>query len=163
MNHFNFTDLFAIFMILGTLGFAAILTNFFLYRMVIDAQNKEKAVMQWPSVTGTVVKSEVGIHKTSESHTEYPDVTYTYEVMGKAYRCKQILPGGDISGVNVQSTLNRYPLNAQITVYYDPHNPKDAVLERGSKKISKMLWFMLIGMNAFICFMAISMTRGVLK
>lgn len=163
MGHFNLTGLFTTVVILGALGFTAILANFFLYRMVIETQNKEKAVMQWPSVTGTVVKSEIRIHRTSEDHTEFPDITYTYEVMGKAYRCKQILPGGEIGGMDIQSTLNRYPLNAQITVYYDPHNPKDAVLERESKKFSKMLWLMLILMNAFICFMAIIMTQGVLK
>lgn len=163
MSHFSFANFFTIAIILGALGFIAVLVNFFLYRMVVNAQNKEKEVMKWPSVAGTVVTSEIGIHHTSESNTEYPNIAYTYEVMGKAYRCKQILPGGDISGINVQSTLDHYPLGAQITVYYDPHNPKDAVLERGSKKFSRMLWLMLVIANLFICMMAIVMTRGFLK
>lgn len=163
MGHITFSDIFTALIILGSLGGSALLVNFFLYRSIVRAQNREKAVTQWPSVTGTVVKSEVKVRKTSEDYTEYPDITYTYEVMGKAYRCKQILPGGEIGGMDVQSTLKRYPMDAQVTVYYDPHNPKDAVLEQGGNKFSKMLWLMLVGMNLFICYMAVVMTRGVLK
>jgi hypothetical protein len=163
MSHFDLTDFLIIFIILGTLGFTAIVGNFFMLREVVYARNRENAVMQWPSVTGVVVRSEVKVRRTSDDHTEYPDISYTYEVMGKSYRCKQIMPGGEIGGINVTSTLERYPVGAQVTVYYDPRNPKDAVLEQGKKKFSNMLWFMLILMNLFICYMTVAMTRGVLK
>lgn len=163
MGQVNFTDVFIIFIFLGALGGGALLVIFFLYRSIAEAQKREKAVTQWPSVTGTVVKSEVKVRKTSEDYTEYPDITYTYEVMGKAYRCKQILPGGEIGGMGVESTLKRYPMNAQVTVYYNPQNPKDAVLEAGNRTISKGLWLMLVLMNIFICGMGLYFTYGKLK
>ena len=150
MQNFDSTDFLFLCLTLGTLAFSAVAANFYLFRMLMDAKRTEEAVMKWPSVTGTVKISEVKVHHSIDTVSEYPHVAYSYEVMGKPYRSDQIIPGGDVGGSGSSSVVQRYPVGAQVTVYYDPHEPKKAVLERGAK-FSNTTWLFIIVTNIFLC------------
>ena len=145
------TNILAVLIVTCAIGLFLVLGNFFMLRTIMETKNREKAVKSWPSVTGKVGISEARIHRTDGHDTDFPHVSYSYEVNGKTYRSSNILPGGDIGGVNVESTLARYPKGADVTVYYDPHNPKDAVLEPGKDTASNLLWLMIVLMNMMIC------------
>lgn len=73
------------------------------------------------------------------------------------------MAGGEIGGMNVETTLARYPQGSSVTVYYDPNNPKDAILEAGNRTISKAMWLMLWIMNIFLCLTGLYVTYDILK
>lgn len=151
MPHLDLTNVLDVLIITCVIGLFLIVGNFFLLRTIMETQKRETAVRSWPSVTGKVGLSEVRVHRTDGHDTDFPHVSYTYEVDGKTHRSSNILPGGDVGGINVESTLARYPKGAEVTVYYDPHNPKDAVLEPGKTTASNLLWLMIVLMNLMIC------------
>jgi hypothetical protein len=164
MFHLDFTNILTLLIVWGIFGFTFVLGNFFLYREIVITQNRENATQIWPTVTGKITTSNVKKrHDSEHGNVAYPHVSYTYEVDGKIHHSSNIMAGGELGGMNVESTLARYPLSSQVTVYYDPQNPKDAVLEAGSKTISKGLWLMLVLMNIFICGMGLYFTYDILK
>jgi hypothetical protein len=60
-----------------------------------------------------------------------PAVEYEFSVGGRKIRGNRISIGEDSGGANTAATLRRYTAGAAVTVYYDPANPKNCVLERG--------------------------------
>jgi hypothetical protein len=67
-----------------------------------------------------------------------PLVEYEYTVGGKKYRCSRIDVGEMISGSELETVLSRYPIGAEVTVYYDPADPSKALLERELPR--KVFW-----------------------
>ncbi|MDP2975717.1 MAG: DUF3592 domain-containing protein [Anaerolineales bacterium] len=89
-----------------------------------------------------------------DTSTSYsPAVKFTYRVAEQEYTGNKITFGfiqGYGNYKKAQAALAHYPLGAQVTVYYNPANPADAVLERkaGGSTISLVLGivFILISM-----------------
>lgn len=157
-------DILNILIYLCSFGFIFLVGNFFLYREIAKTQKRENAALTWPTVYGEITVSKVNRrHDSEHGYVEYPHVSYTYEVNGKKYHSSNIMAGGELGGVKVESTLARYPLGSNVTVYYDPQNPKDAVLEPGNKTVSKGLWLMMGLMDIFICGMGFFFIYDTLK
>lgn len=82
----------------------------------------------WPRVEGRVTRSTVD-HSQRESK---PQVVYAYTVAGTPYTSGQISfdlfdkPGGQ---GRIESIIARYPVGEKVTVYYDPNEPRTAILE----------------------------------
>ncbi len=164
MFHLDITNILTLLIFLCSFGFIFMVVNFFLYREIVQTQKRENATQTWPTVSGEITASKINRrHDSEQGYVEYPHVSYTYEVNGKKHHSSNIMAGGELGGVKVESTLARYPLGSQVTVYYDPQNPKDAVLEPGNKTISKGLWLMLALMNIFICGMGFYFMYDTLK
>lgn len=112
---------------------------------------------RWPSEPGKVVISKVKSHKKKPSEPGYnfsdtevtnePQVEYDFLVGGSKYRGTRITIGEKTSGFELESILARYPVGAEVTVYYDPANPKKAVLERDLP-----MGIMLAGMGCLLLF-----------
>jgi hypothetical protein len=116
---------------------------FLIYRM---QQSKKKALVSqsWPSTTGQITESHVSRSQSTDSDgdttTSYSArVAYTYQVGGQTYSGHNIAFGFNpsySSETKAQADAARYPVGSQVSVYYDPNKPSDAVLERqvsGSK------------------------------
>jgi hypothetical protein len=93
----------------------------------------------WRSVAGKVVKSEVQARRVPDTGggTEmknFASVTYEYELFGKKLHNSRISFGDDLGNVEIEETLARYPVGAPVTVYYNPRNPRDAVIDRNAPK-----------------------------
>src|SRR5262245_15849228 len=93
----------------------------------------------WSTAVGRVVKSgtEAQRQRFAGGETEVktmPVVQYEFAVAGRTWRGNRISIGEDSGGANTAHTLARYPEGAVVTVYYDPANPKDCVLERDIPK-----------------------------
>jgi hypothetical protein len=88
----------------------------------------------WSRTAGRVVKSTVETrHRETDdgtTATNEPAIAYEFSVLGQKYRGVRIGIGEDTGGANTEATLARYPVGAVVTVYYDPRNPNDCVLER---------------------------------
>jgi hypothetical protein len=89
---------------------------------------------KWQQVTGRITKSEIGTQYHQFAGAEstvrnMPDVEYEFSVAGVSYRGARIAIT-DTSGEDIEPALDRYPVGKAVTVYYDPADPNNCVLER---------------------------------
>lgn len=101
--------------------------------------NKEKAsaCMGWPTVLGRVTGSEVvKSESTDEDGTSFsytPRIEYAYHVLGQDYTSNKVAFGGFSGSSSPKSShlvANKYPLNDSVTVFYNPANPHESVLDQ---------------------------------
>ena len=101
----------------------------------------------WQEVQGRVVTSRVAARKVPQAGQQ-PDQTrnfplveyaYTIEIPGEEendrpeqgeMRGRRISVAEAVPDQDVEPTLERYPVGREVTVYYNPRNPSQAVLER---------------------------------
>lgn len=139
----------------------------------LRSRKKAEASQSWPSTVGEIVQAEVKVGTDREivigadtdeipdvKHYYYPTVEYTYQVGGTQYSSKQIAFGGTVgysSRAKAQAQLNKYPVGKQVTVYYNPEKPSEAVLERQSAAAK---WFTVVG--AILIVLSLCITCGLL-
>ena len=113
--------------LLGGLGY-------FLYKRNQQSGAVRQLAQSWPSTSGVVLMSSVQSRQSGRSHSTYPVVVYQYDVNGKTYQSQNIKAGDQFMNVRVtgqaQATVARYPIGANVTVYYNPANPAESALER---------------------------------
>ena len=95
---------------------------------------------QWPTVTGTIVASDLE-SKIDRNTDRKPirvynaAIRYAYTVGGKTYESDQIQLGGTSETSRPEEferTVARYPEGKRVTVYYDPDDAGTATLEPGA-------------------------------
>ncbi len=114
--------------------------------ILINQRNQRKAndSQQWPESKGTVDRSQVQVQddvfSSDEQSASQPmysaDVAYSYQVKDMIYTSDRISFGGKSSYSNrlrAEEIVDRYPEGSEVTVYFDPAKPQEAVLERTSK------------------------------
>ena len=120
-------------LILGFIG-----VGIFLIVRSMQSRKKAEASQGWPSTAGQISESRVA-HSThtdtegdsTDSYTPY--IEYTYQVAGQDYTGRDLTFGftqGYGNASKAQAILAKYPVGAQVNVYYDPAEPQKAVLER---------------------------------
>ena len=98
-----------------------------------------RAAAKWSEAAGRVTLSSTEVRAqqfaggTSEIRN-FTNIAYTFKAGGKTYSGTRISIGDDKGGANLEATLKRYPVGAAVTVFYDPANPKNCVLERDVPK-----------------------------
>jgi hypothetical protein len=119
---------------------------FALVRGFIDFRTS-KASRDWPSVEGQVTIATVEMKTESDEDgttTKYsPRVVYTYAIAGQQYTSDQVVPGARLwhtSQARAKAKL-AYQTGQQVTVYYNPNKPAQAVLEAGA---TRGAWGMLV-------------------
>lgn len=99
----------------------------------------------WPQTSGKVVSSvaEVRDVRVSDDDREdgyrleqhnFANVVYEYSVDGRKLSCNRISIGEDPGDFQVAERLAKYPAGSIVTVYYNPRDPEQAVLERDMPK-----------------------------
>ncbi len=117
------------------IGLALVFAGYRTYR-------KSDESISWPTTMGTVKTSEV--RRTVGANNEFHSyIEYEYSVLGTDYVSNKVTFGElagfqDIKKSIAQKAVNRYPAGSTVTVYYDPQDPKKAVLQRGGD--SALLW-----------------------
>ena len=121
--------------VLMSLVFIAIGLGMLYYARRLSAKAQQS--LSWPSAEGVISHSAMllQMQQTSSSTnaaTYKADVAYRYKVRGRDYSSGRItlLDFSSTAG-RAQSIVNRYADGAPVTVYYNPVDPSDAVLERG--------------------------------
>ena len=152
----------ATFLIVGFLALLFITIGVVL--ILLHRRNKRKAEesMSWLETSGTVNESKVvqgsNMLMSNDEDGEstpvfFPEISYTYQVAGLEYTSKRLTFAGTNSyskRENAEKAASFYPVGTQLHVYYDPKNPKEAVVDR-TAKISKMvltfgILFIIIGL-----------------
>ena len=129
--------------LIGTLcggSFLLLFAGVGIFLVLRTQRNKKKAEVSqaWPSTLGQVTDSHVKRSESTDADgdttTNYSaQVAYTYQVGGQDYSSQKVTFGFTPSYSNqskAQGEADRYPVGKQVTVYYDPSKPSDAVLER---------------------------------
>jgi hypothetical protein len=131
------------FVYLILLGPLALLLGVAVYKTL-----QARAARAWPSVTGKVViaGAEVRDIRVMDSERKggfrieqrnFANIVYEYSVGGKKLRHNRVSIGEDLGNFQVAETIAKYPAGTIVTVYYNPHHPNEAVLERD---LPKGLW-----------------------
>ena len=93
-----------------------------------------KASTSWPTAQGQIIKSEVTRSRDGEGHDSYsPEVTYTYLAKKRAYKSYAIKFGENSYDNKSMSEkiAAAYPVGKKVSVYYNPEDPDNSVLEQG--------------------------------
>ena len=93
-------------------------------------RTKRSSCQRWPQATGTVTQSGLDTDDGYRTH-----VIYKYTVNGGGYSSSRVrfgTPTTYIRKSSAEAAISRYPVDSHLTVYYDPENPAEAVLDRTS-------------------------------
>lgn len=87
----------------------------------------------------------------------FADVSYSFAVGGQTYHSKRICLMGEPDG-SVSALLKRYSQGRIVTVYYNPRDPNEAILERDDPVRIREAWLATAFLIALIlgCFFAIT-------
>lgn len=127
---------------MGVIGILAGLSFFFFLtgelRSILECRN-------WPTVPGVIISSKVVETDRMETNTRpggkgmisrfvyLPTVAYNYTVEGKKYLSNKVFLWMDAEDFhkpkNAWEIVDRYPVGKEVTVYYNPDNIGEAVLE----------------------------------
>jgi hypothetical protein len=97
------------------------------------AKTAQASAQSWRMTTGKILKSRVEV-----SGGDYVSVSariqYEYQVGSQVYQNDQIKAGDQFLRVTNSSQqyelVDIYPVDAVVTVYYNPYNPAESALER---------------------------------
>jgi hypothetical protein len=148
-------------LILGFAGVMLLLASPFYimscYHNYRTGQESEK----WPNVKGAITRSDMDVQGFGRKMTYTPMIAYRYSVNGMEYsgsRVQFVRTAGS-SESSAQSVLAKYPVNSTPTVYYDPANPTNCVLEPGNTSTGMVLSFVgplfVLGMGVFCALAAL--------
>lgn len=91
-------------------------------------QQRAASAQQWPSVEGQIT----GISSNEDEGVHTVKAKYKFTVAGKEYQGDTIRVGGVRTSDKgeLDQLLTRYAPGQRVTVFHDPANPKQSVLER---------------------------------
>lgn len=121
----------------------------------------------WQPATGQVVSANVTVHRSGKGGTSYGmSITYSYQVMGREYQGKQYRFGANEIRYGLrkkaEEMVAQNPLGKPLTVYYDPNNPSQAVLERKFDTSSLILGVFILGIGGWISLIVIKQLLSLL-
>lgn len=133
------------------------------YQKGLPLLERAKASKNWPTTGGVVLESRIQEHHSNNSSsTSYsPKIVYRYQVKQNEFESNTVWFGSDVSTSSRSTASNavkRFPVEKEVTVYYDPADPAIAVLEPGVFKTT--YFFYLFGW--LFLGIGILMTGGVL-
>ncbi|MFP3852882.1 MAG: DUF3592 domain-containing protein [Anaerolineales bacterium] len=136
---------------------------FLMIRGIIELQ--ETGVESWPNTIGRIVDSQVlsAEGAPGEPPTWWLELRYSYELDGEQYQGRRIKSGGPVLVQNksyVEESAGKYPVGKRISVYYNPDDPSEAVLEKGS---SRGWLFIALGVLIFLSIVAVTIGSQILE
>jgi hypothetical protein len=107
--------------------------GWFLNKKSKEARALQQAAKNWASTTGKVLTSRVEV--SGGDHTSVsPRIVFQYTVYRKEYTNSQIKAGDIHMSVygsrKAYDIVDKYPVGAEVTVFYDPEHPEQSALER---------------------------------
>lgn len=136
------------------LSIAMLLCAVAVYAWRIRSYDKARERTKFPSVTGTVVFSDVQEKVvedddkdtvSSRSYSYIPVVRYAYTVDGKGYandRYSVLDQPGFSLPQSAQAFVERHPAGSAVTVHYNPRSPGDSFIDNrlDAKKVDSTTW-----------------------
>lgn len=147
--------------------FSLMLGSLGVYLIIHSQRSKRKASLSqsWPVVKGIISETSISTQEHDDTLRYVPNVRYPYEVDGKLYEGKRITFG---SGVEFASQgkaaeyLAEYPVEAEVSVFYNPDKPGEAVLRQVAQKTTVGLMIGIVLVVITICMVCL-MTTGIFR
>jgi hypothetical protein len=139
----------SVLIIVGLIVFFLIVLNAVFLAVIFFMRRKMNQVSSWPSTQGVVMSSSLEARLSSDEsgYVDYPAVRYSYQVGQQAFQGTRIAPGPEMGGSGARKVVERYATGAPVTVFYNPQNVSEAVLE---KKAPAQVWMWVI-LGIFDC------------
>jgi hypothetical protein len=102
-------------------------------------RRKEVSTRGWPQTSGTIVTSRNQRQYAGAGREEVlPIIEYEFEYNGKLLKSSHWRIGNYSVGNSnsAQAVTSRYPVGTSVTVYVNPDNPTNSVLEHGATPLS---------------------------
>jgi hypothetical protein len=103
----------------------------------------------WPSTPGKIVTSWVRETESTDSEnrtttTYVAEVEYEYKVDGQPLQGNRVQfgLGGSGNSTALRAIVKRYPVGAEVQVFYDPAKPKQCTLEQKAAGSAMILLFL---------------------
>lgn len=91
---------------------------------------KSRKIKSWPTTKGTIEESRPG----AEYNDLLPHIAFSYQLDNKQHQTVFMFPEGTHPLPEFsQAYLDKYPVGAEVTVYYNPDHPETATLEPQTK------------------------------
>lgn len=146
--------------IIAVFAFAGL---FMLFRLLQNVWMFKKS-SHWSTTQGKIlfsgVESQTSMDEDGTNTTFLAKVIYRYQVSDRTYENNQIAFNCDLSTANYSRQADlaaQYPQGSSITVYYDPDDPENAVLERKlfSVLVSLLMAAVFLGISLSILLVVI--------
>ena len=99
---------------------------------------ESRASVDWLTVNGRIITSQVDSHESEDGTTYSADIVYVYNVEGAEHSSNVVVIGGhEYSAHNV---VQRYPVDKVVSVSYAPDDVANAVLEPGVESYFFQKW-----------------------
>ncbi|MBN1316445.1 MAG: DUF3592 domain-containing protein [Anaerolineales bacterium] len=146
----------------------------FLIVYSVRSRKKAEASQTWPSATGRITEAEIKESTSTDDDdvtrvTYYPAVRYEYQVDDQVYTGKRISFGGIVSSSSrskAETELARYPVDGEVTVYYNPEKPEEAVLEQKASGSKMGLVFGVVCLSiagCITCFLLVGLANALVN
>jgi hypothetical protein len=136
----------------------------------IRTRRKSNASMAWPSTTGQISTASVRQNSSTDedghvNFTYSPVVEYDFSVNGQAFKGRRINYGITASPTKeaAQKEVDRFSVGRQVTVFYNPEKPGEAVLEKKvvTSKVGLILGSVFMALTLCTCCISMVMVyRG---
>lgn len=116
------------------IGFACVVAAVLALAIAVKWWEVRKA-SRWLPAPGRIVSSRVVQREVNagEGRTEmrnFPAITFTYKVGNRTYRGDRYSIRENLGNTDVSETLQKFRKGAEVTVFYNPDDPGEAVIER---------------------------------
>jgi hypothetical protein len=107
-------------------------------------KRKEDITKTWLPAPGIILTSELKEHNSVDpalrNNTVFtPMVRYQYSCAGKTFTGYRIsFNSMEYSHKNAQQIVTRFTEGSSVTVFFDPHHPEEAILERNARGFNLM-------------------------
>ena len=110
-----------------------------------------KRASTWTKGSARIIKSALATVKRHDRDAKVPAIEYEFSVGFHPFRGTRVSIGEIMPDTpEVQAALARYPVGGSATVYYNPANPKESVLERDLPANFGLIWI-FIAVIAVVC------------
>jgi hypothetical protein len=139
----------------GWIVVTSVLLGLSLWRVIV-LRRRASAVKSWPQTPGKVLLSEVERYEWENDNTHgvwhFANIEYEYTVNGLTHRGVNFRSGERVRGSEraMKKFITDYLPGTPVTVFYNPENPEDAVLNQKVKDLSRIMllsaifWLMML-------------------
>jgi hypothetical protein len=101
----------------------------------VRTYRKSNQASNWNTATGKITSSEV-THTSGSKIQYYSRIEYEYSVLGTNYISNkvtfaQLMGIDDTAKGAAEGKVKKFPAGSAVTVYYDPGDPRRAVIQKG--------------------------------
>jgi hypothetical protein len=102
--------------------------------MCLRSVSRNRSTFKWPTTTGKVVSSMVKTIGFGDDLRQRAEIIYEYEIADKKLQSGRVSFADDYSDAQltdaqIQEKVKKYSIGEEVTVYFDPSDPRECVLE----------------------------------